>query len=610
VTPAHSVGGSARLPLTSARATPDPHLGVVGLGGPETPIASSQVSRPRDRVKFTKCPHPSVARAIVQRRIAGVTMGLLDRFRRRLVAHAPQPTPSLPAGQPAQLPPNTVQAAFAVVDVETTGLSARSDRILELAIVRTDATGRELDEWTSRFNPQGPVGATHIHGIVDADVAHAPLFVQLLPDISARLRGVIIAGHSVRFDLAFLRAEYARAGWALPFLPSLCTLDASYALQPSLPSHRLGDCCAAAGIRFATRHVAIEDARAATSLLGRYLACGYSPPNERGLTPVEAARAAKWPAGPGRVRATGASPLSNRTRHNMSKPRTTAPALMTLLTNFPLANTLDEGAPEGALAYLHLLTEALADGVLSDSEVTALTELANIYQLSPDSIAAAHEALVLALAHLALDDGRVTRDEKNQLLATCSLLAVRETTLHALLDRAEAARNARLSADLHSLPPDWALAEPLHVGDKVVFTGCDDALRDELEQQAETLGVRVMNAVTARTAMLISDGSFYGTKADDADRLGTRVVTPEIFAVLLKHLQPAQRHVSLAGKPSTARVPTQTVPVEVNTAEHLDPAAIRVWARRNGRAVGERGRLPSDLIEAYRTANMAAGLDA
>ncbi len=36
---------------------------------------------------------------------------------------------------------------FAIIDVETTGLSARSHRVLELAIIRTDHTGRVLDEW-------------------------------------------------------------------------------------------------------------------------------------------------------------------------------------------------------------------------------------------------------------------------------------------------------------------------------------------------------------------------------------------------------------------------------------------------------------------------------
>jgi len=71
-----------------------------------------------------------------------------------------------------------------------------------------------VDEWVCRFHPEGAVGATHIHGITDADVAGASRFAQVLPEISARLAGVAVAGHNVTFDLGFLLAEYPRAGWA------------------------------------------------------------------------------------------------------------------------------------------------------------------------------------------------------------------------------------------------------------------------------------------------------------------------------------------------------------------------------------------------------------
>jgi DNA polymerase-3 subunit epsilon len=136
-------------------------------------------------------------------------VGFLDRFRK------PRPVPPTAAPSlvgpavPVRLSP---APGFAVIDVETTGLSATSHRVLELAIVRTDPAGRVLDEWVCRFNPDGPVGATHIHGIRDVDVLGARRFGQMLPEISARLAGAAIAGHNVRFDLAFLRAEYARAG--------------------------------------------------------------------------------------------------------------------------------------------------------------------------------------------------------------------------------------------------------------------------------------------------------------------------------------------------------------------------------------------------------------
>src|SRR5690349_15614882 len=47
-------------------------------------------------------------------------------------------------------------AGFAVLDVETTGLSPSEHRILELAVVHTDGHGTVLDEWAVRCDPEGP----------------------------------------------------------------------------------------------------------------------------------------------------------------------------------------------------------------------------------------------------------------------------------------------------------------------------------------------------------------------------------------------------------------------------------------------------------------------
>lgn len=68
------------------------------------------------------------------------------------------------------------QPAYAVIDVKTTGLSPKTERIIELAIARVDSRGDIVDEFVQRFKPEGPVGATHIHGISDADVRDQPLF--------------------------------------------------------------------------------------------------------------------------------------------------------------------------------------------------------------------------------------------------------------------------------------------------------------------------------------------------------------------------------------------------------------------------------------------------
>ncbi|OLR93563.1 Lsr2 family DNA-binding protein [Actinokineospora bangkokensis] len=174
------------------------------------------------------------------------------------------------------------------------------------------------------------------------------------------------------------------------------------------------------------------------------------------------------------------------------------------------------------------------------------------------------------------------------------------TALTALLDAAETARTARLSAGLKPLPAQWAHGEPLRVGDKVAFTG-DSELRDELEQRAERLGVRVMGNVSRRTALLVTCGDFTGTKAKSAASLGTRCVPPEDFAVLLEHLQPAARPTPAPQRtPKLAPTPPAVNAVAVPT---VSPAEMRAWARTNGYEVSDRGRVPADVVAAYKEAH-------
>ena len=151
---------------------------------------------------------------------------------------------------------------YAVIDVETTGLSPRTDRILELAIVRTSSSGVVVDEWVSRFDPEGPVGATHIHGITADDVLGAPLFRDVVPQIIERLSGMVIAAHNARFDAAFLNAELERAGWEIDDdVPGLCTMELSGLFLPGLARQRLADCCSAAGVLLEGAHSALGRSR-------------------------------------------------------------------------------------------------------------------------------------------------------------------------------------------------------------------------------------------------------------------------------------------------------------------------------------------------------------
>ena len=431
---------------------------------------------------------------------------------------------------------------YVVVDVETTGLSANQHRVLELAVVRTDSSGGVVSEWVKRFNPDGPVGATHIHGITDADVADAPRFADHIPELNGLLAGGPVVAHNARFDLAFLRSEYRYAGWSLPWIPSLCTLDASDFYFPSLDRRRLSDCCAAARVSHRNAHSALHDARAVAGLLAHYLDAGKNPaPRPADIDICMVAATVEWPTAATRRPQKPGERARVSTRIEAKKSVEPAPNLVELLAEFSLVDALDEGAPAGSLAYLEKLAEVLEDGEISVEEMLALDEISVAYDMSDGDRTSANGGLLLALCHLALDDGIVSRAERQELKTVAALLNLPESIITDTLKWAEEARHSRLGVGLKALPDDWSLGEPLRVGDKVAFTGCDEQLRADLEKRAQEFGVRVMNNVSRKTAMLITDSEFVGTKAEAAAQLGTRIVHPDEFGTLLEFLQKADR---------------------------------------------------------------------
>ena len=75
-------------------------------------------------------------------------------------------------------PDTSLSTPFVVIDVETTGLNPKIDRILELALIEY-TNGVISNQLISLFNPERPVGATSIHGITDSDVVNSPRFVEM-----------------------------------------------------------------------------------------------------------------------------------------------------------------------------------------------------------------------------------------------------------------------------------------------------------------------------------------------------------------------------------------------------------------------------------------------
>jgi DNA polymerase-3 subunit epsilon len=100
------------------------------------------------------------------------------------------------------------------LDLETTGVDPRRDRIVEIALIRF-ACGVRPRTRTLRLNPQQPIpaAATAIHGIRTEDVASCPTFAERADMIAHFFDGADMAGFGVaRFDLPFLVVEFQRAG--------------------------------------------------------------------------------------------------------------------------------------------------------------------------------------------------------------------------------------------------------------------------------------------------------------------------------------------------------------------------------------------------------------
>ncbi len=93
-----------------------------------------------------------------------------------------------------------IPASYAVVDVETTGLSPTyRHTVVEIAVVQLDQTGQVEREWTTLVNPGRDVGARHVHGITAKDVAHAPTFADLTDYIVDLLQGRVFVADTASF---------------------------------------------------------------------------------------------------------------------------------------------------------------------------------------------------------------------------------------------------------------------------------------------------------------------------------------------------------------------------------------------------------------------------
>jgi DNA polymerase III subunit epsilon len=155
---------------------------------------------------------------------------------------------------------------YAIIDIETTGGSARVEKITEIAIYLHD--GYQITgEFVTLVNPERniPYFITNLTGITNEMVENAPRFYEIARKIVELTEGRTFVAHNARFDYSFIRQEFKSLGFNYK-KNILDTVALSRKLLPGHKSYSLGNICADLRISINGRHRAAGDALATTKL--------------------------------------------------------------------------------------------------------------------------------------------------------------------------------------------------------------------------------------------------------------------------------------------------------------------------------------------------------
>jgi len=161
---------------------------------------------------------------------------------------------------------------YAVIDVETTGGSPASDRVIEIAVILYDGE-RIVETYSTLVNPLRGIDpyVTKLTGITQEMVADAPTFESIHQKILDLTHESIFVAHNVKFDFGMIRQEYRRLG--IDFnRKQLDTVNLARKVLPGFESYSLGNICQSLGIEIRDRHRALGDTEATVRLLELILA--------------------------------------------------------------------------------------------------------------------------------------------------------------------------------------------------------------------------------------------------------------------------------------------------------------------------------------------------
>lgn len=165
----------------------------------------------------------------------------------------------------------SMEQTYVVFDLETTGLKAEQEHIIEIGAVKL-LGGKVIGRFSTFVNagvtiPPFIVGLT---GITDDMVTNAPLAREALQDFAEFCEGSVLVAHNAQFDIGFIRVHGQRYGISFQ-QPYADTLMLSRYLLFGIKNHKLQTVCEALGVELMNHHRAVDDAAATAELFLEFL---------------------------------------------------------------------------------------------------------------------------------------------------------------------------------------------------------------------------------------------------------------------------------------------------------------------------------------------------
>jgi len=164
-----------------------------------------------------------------------------------------------------------LQQDYVVFDIETTGFSPVSNRIIEIGAVKV-CGGEITDRYSTFVNPDVPIPfeIEKLTGIRDDMVVDAPMIDRILPEFLAFCSGCVLVAHNASFDMSFIMENARRMSIPTDFT-YVDTVAIARVLLPGQAKHTLDAVAKTLGVSLENHHRAVDDAEATAHIFVKFI---------------------------------------------------------------------------------------------------------------------------------------------------------------------------------------------------------------------------------------------------------------------------------------------------------------------------------------------------